>query len=81
MLIKEEIEEESDGDFKILPYLNTPNFFLKTNNTLTFWNTQNEETVKVDLTVNSEPNLTEFMEHKIISADKWIKADDINLKL
>ena len=76
MLMKEEVEEE-DNEFKILPYKDG-NFILKTNKLVTFWDVKNEEIERLEA-IDCQARLTELMDGKLICADKWIRAYDLNI--
>lgn len=76
LLMNEEVEEE-DNEFKVLPYKDG-NFILKTNKFVQFWDVKNEEVQRLQ-EIECQARLTQMMDGKLICADKWIKAYDLNI--
>lgn len=76
LLSKIEVEAD-DKELKVMPTENG-NFLLKTDKTLSFWDVKEEDARMLDI-VDCPACLTDLLSGKLICADKWLKAYDLNL--
>lgn len=76
--VMREVTPEDDMDCKLIPYQPT-SFLLKTEKTLAVWDFEREDIREVTAPECS-PNMVEVMDGKLIVADNWVQAYDLNVQ-